>query len=101
MRLLLPARIGRLKLRPAKAGADQAVARERLPKKPRRIRPGKAVLGVIVVAGVSIATSGPAHAEIRYAPTPKLPAISASTLGLRYALNRDALQQAATEAELG
>src|SRR5260221_2720450 len=69
--------------------------------RPRDIRPGKALLAVLVVAGAAVATGGPAHADISYAPTPKLPAIANTTLGLRYALNRQALLQAATEADTG
>jgi hypothetical protein len=94
MRLLFPARIGRMKLWPAKSRSEKGA-------KTHRIRPGKSTLAVLIVAIASVVTGGPAHADISYAPTPKLPAIAGSTLGLRYALNREALQKAAVEAENG
>jgi hypothetical protein len=67
----------------------------------RRVRPGKATLAVLVVAGAAVLTGGPAHADISYAPTPKLPVLARATLEARFALNRTALLRAASEAENG
>src|SRR5260370_9114654 len=86
MRLLLPARIGLLRVRPP------------------RLTPGKVVkngTALLLAIGAAITTGGPAHADIAYSPGPKLPALAKSTLDTRYALNRQALLQAANEAEQG
>jgi hypothetical protein len=86
MRLLLPARIGLLRVRPP------------------RLTPGKVVkngTALLLAIGAAITTGGPAHADIAYSAGPKLPALAKSTLDTRYALNRQALLQAANEAEQG
>src|SRR5947209_16529637 len=52
----------------------------------RRVRPGKATIAVLVVAGAAVLTGGPAHADVTYAPTPKLPALARATLETRHGL---------------
>ena len=127
MRLFVPARIGLVKLwlgggtdlkTDVEAGGPRRAAdkaeRSRLRRAERhakrqakyhglarRVRPGKATIAVLVVAGAAVVTGGPAHADVTYAPVPKLPALTRATLETRYGLNRTALLRAASEAENG
>ena len=86
MRLLLSARIGLIRLRHGKIS-------------PARL--AKNGTALLLALGVSIATGSPAHADITYAPAPKLPPLSKSTLQTRFELTRQALEKAAATAEKG
>jgi Alpha/beta hydrolase len=89
MRLLDPARIGLAKL-------------GRLPYMlfhPSRIT--RNAMALLLASAAAITSGGPAHADVDYAPGPNLPAISKSTLEIRYAGDYVALQAAAKEAKTG